>query len=297
MLMDGKWFGAILPESDHVSHIRPLLLRYVISVDPRRHNDVLAHMNLVNRARQANADLSPSKINVLPAGPLVSVRQVYLGQGSANSSEATLAGEAASGVGYQAGLPMACQPGTRINQALPVPIRQGGMVRSNLPKPTFGSAGNLSFFGSPTGSRNSLIRNSGDLSCSKSPPIIGSSGRSGGGGGGQFSLLQLDKATPRHTPPLRYGQSRGSLCSMEEGMEDEDEGGRSAASSLNDGGEHLGMGLGGVEDSGSLSLNAPMFGWEVTVAAPDRPGLLSAFTRALSNSSLDLNIRVSDEAM
>lgn len=98
----------------------------------------------------------------------------------------------------------------------------------------------------------------------------GSGGLEGCGGGGRRSGLN-------HSSGLLVG-SRGSAASSLEGTSVDEEEGRSAGSSWHR------LGGGAVDEAGFA------YGWEISIAAPDRPGLLTWFTTALANSDLELNI-------
>lgn len=122
-----------------------------------------------------------------------------------------------------------------------------------LPKPAFGSNLNLVGLGG-SGSPSNILRNAVRLGS----PALTPTGRN------------TPPALCRNTPPSRFSSPANSRI-------------RSSIS------------LSEMEEN---SCDSPKFypnisyGWEITVASVDSPGLLKFLTSALSSASLDMNIRV-----
>lgn len=129
---------------------------------------------------------------------------------------------------------------------------------AQIPKPTFGSTSSLT--GSGIGSSPKLHPSEPLLGRSKSTPPRGTPPR---------------PPSPGNTPPgahsLQHTIPRRSWGNFINPLHMEDEG------------------VGYTSDHDDLS---PSFGYEVTIATTDRPGLLKYLTSALSDSHLQLNIKV-----
>ncbi|CAI5463518.1 unnamed protein product [Closterium sp. Yama58-4] len=246
---------------------------------------------------------------------------------SAGSSDSGLAsGLAATGA---SGLPAAgasgAFPGTsgasglsasgsqpQLHGSNPAPRRSipcPGTLSRLIPQPTFGSSApncySLSGLGSAGSSAVDLSQGAPTATGRKSGSLTGRSPFGSGsignakGSSSHFSLA----ATLREGVPFSSASDlRGDAVG----------GGLGSAGGLGSGGGFLvgsrgsasSLGTDGDEDdsrSGGSSWHGPggfegaegdgyVYGWEVSIAAPDRPGLLTWFTSALANSDLELNI-------
>lgn len=165
----------------------------------------------------------------------------------------------------------------------------------SLPKPTFGSCINLSTLQltSPVKAPRSSQR--------RSPRGIAvpSHGSRPGSSSGHHS-----SSAPMAGDSV-LGTHRGSMSCLEEYGDPQEEGGtgfsllggKSPGSSMHEGKSpgsslHGGRPPSSGGDGWSEGDMAVALGFEVSVAAPDRPGLLTSFTSAISHSQHDLDIKV-----
>lgn len=154
--------------------------------------------------------------------------------------------------------------GDALVRPAPAPVlspREGALLRKELqiPKPAFGSGSNLVGLGLCGGSKLHLP---GPVLCrSFSTPLRGITSRYPPFGEAPLSC----SGPPQHTVP------RPAFGKFSNAMHTDDEG------------------TGYISEHDDAS---PTFGYEVTFATTDRVGLLKYFTSALSDSHLQLNIKV-----
>lgn len=191
-----------------------------MNIDPRSHEDVLLHMELLHEAREAEYVMSCSSYgdSAVPT-PAVHVRKVLLAGIGSPPEDAT----------------DSSLPSPRQSKELPSP-RQ-------IPKPAFGMGADLVGVG-PCGSPEAVICRS-----------FSSSLR---------GISLLEEASPHSIPRPAFGTYLNGLRNEDDGNDYSSE-----------------------QDTASLPL-----GYEVTFATTDRQGLLKYFTSALSDSNLQLNIKV-----
>ncbi|CAI7742163.1 unnamed protein product [Closterium sp. NIES-53] len=229
---------------------------------------------------------------------------------SAGSSDSGASGLPAAGGASGLAAAGASQP--QLHGSHPAPRRSipcPGTLSRIIPQPTFGSSApncySLSGLGSAGSSAVDLNqavptatgRKSGSLT-GRSPFGSGSIGNNKGSSS-HFSLAAtLREGVPFSSASDLRGDglggglgsagglgsgggflvgSRGSASSLGTDVDEDDS--RSGGSSWH--------GPGGVEGAEG---DGYVYGWEVSIAAPDRPGLLTWFTSALANSDMELNI-------
>ncbi|CAI5514261.1 unnamed protein product [Closterium sp. Naga37s-1] len=238
---------------------------------------------------------------------------------SAGSSDSGASGLPAAGGASGLAAAGASQP--QLHGSHPAPRRSipcPGTLSRIIPQPTFGSSApncySLSGLGSAGSSAVDLNqavptatgRKSGSLT-GRSPFGSGSIGNNKGSSS-HFSLAAtLREGVPFSSASDLRGDGLGGGLSSAGGM--------GSAGGLGSGGGFLvgsrgsasSLGTDVDEDdsrSGGSSWHGPggvegaegdgyVYGWEVSIAAPDRPGLLTWFTSALANSDMELNINVS----
>lgn len=244
------------------------------------------------------------------AGPLVSVRRVGLAavdscSASETDHDGAVAGEGTPGAARPDQTAASCPlPDLQIRQGIPIraPGRAGRKrvelgvdVGMSLPKPTFGSCINLSTLQltSPVKAPRSSAR--------RSPRGITVPSH-----GSKPGAASRHCSSAPNAGDSVLNAHKGSMTCLDEYGDVQDEGGqafsllggKSPGSSLHEGKSpgsslHGGRPPSSGGDGWSEGDMAVALGFEVSVAAPDRPGLLTSFTSAISHAEHDLDIKVS----
>ncbi|CAI5471038.1 unnamed protein product [Closterium sp. Yama58-4] len=187
-------------------------------------------------------------------GPMACVRRVWLGAANLPSNPSTPKPRAAAPAAAAAADRDSAGQSEQTKQQRRRDAYKTSSQPRRIPKPIFGSSAALSllYVCSPTGAAMNAATNAATSAGGTPGSNGGPESGSLGGGIGSFGS---------------YDQTKSAGSSLHGDTLDENEEGA--------GGGGSGRG----------------YGWEVTVAAPDRQGLLTCFTSALGNAGLEWNIR------